>query len=85
MSDKPAIYITGYGETGDAKLVTYRVALAVRQHDRETQITIPLAEPLADGEEGDATLRRALRDLAQAIEEVAGSPQRIFWHNRPQG
>lgn len=83
MADKPTIYITGYGETGDATHTSYRVTLAVRQQGVETQITIPLKASLSDGEEGDATLRRTLQDLAQAIQEVAASPQKIFWHNRP--
>lgn len=85
MSDKPTIFITGYGETGDATHTSYRVTLAVRQQGVETQITIPLERPLPDGEEGDTKLRRTLQDLAQAIQEVAGSPQKIFWHSRPLG
>jgi hypothetical protein len=55
------------------------VHLVVQYDGKEAHIELPVREPQRDGEPGVDAYRRELAALLQALQEVAASPEGIYW------
>lgn len=66
------------GSSGDPE----RCTLVLEYDGKEAQIEIPVPKPLYEKEPGTDAYRRELQQILEALQEVAASPQGVYWPRR---